>query len=239
MKLGIGSGSTVVYVVERLNERVKKENLHIVCIPTSFQSKKLIIQAKLPLGDPSTHPILDLAIDGTDEADRNLNLIKGGGAAHLQEKIVAFMAKKFIVVADYRKMSDCLGTKWKGVPLEIFPFALDPILITLTNMGGKPEVRLCSSGKAGPIVTDNGNFVIDCDFGGIHNPKELNAKLLQIPGLIETGLFCDMAEMAYFGLQNGEIEKRKKKNEKKKKGDHNTLKREKNLLPFCKTKKKF
>ena len=147
-----GSGSTVIFCVDRLAQRVKQENLSIVaCIPTSFQSKQLIIEAGLPLvsffpglpplhsqaqlahysqqADLNQHPIIDVAFDGADEVDSSLNCIKGGGACQLQEKLVAAAAKKFVVVADYRKDAEVLGTQWKaGVPLEVIPMAYVPIM---------------------------------------------------------------------------------------------------------------
>jgi ribose 5-phosphate isomerase A len=207
MALGIGSGSTVVYVVERLIQRVKEENLKVVtCVPTSFQSKQLIEQGGLPLGTIDQFPELDLAIDGADEVDAHLNCIKGGGACQLQEKIVAACAKTFIVVADYRKNSTVLGEQWKqGVPIEVLPLAYRPVAKKIEKLGGKPVLRMCKGGKAGPIVTDNGNFVIDADFGQIKDPRTLEQHLKQIPGIIETGLFINMAEIAFFGNADGSV----------------------------------
>ncbi|KAJ3042281.1 hypothetical protein HDV00_007648 [Rhizophlyctis rosea] len=202
--IGIGSGSTVIFCVDRLAQRVKEENLQIVaCIPTSFQSKQLIIEAGLPLADLNQHPTIDVAFDGADEVDTSLNCIKGGGACQLQEKLVAAAAKKFVVVADYRKDSEVLGTQWKaGVPLEVIPMAYVPIMGTIKRLGGNPVLRMATR-KAGPVVTDNGNFVVDADFGEIKDPVDLDQKLLSIPGLVETGLFCRMASVAYFGNKHG------------------------------------
>eukprot|EP01116_Phalansterium_solitarium_P011395 TRINITY_DN27055_c0_g1_i1.p2 TRINITY_DN27055_c0_g1~~TRINITY_DN27055_c0_g1_i1.p2 ORF type:complete len:244 (+),score=32.12 TRINITY_DN27055_c0_g1_i1:43-774(+) len=206
MVLGIGSGSTVIYAVERLKERVKSENLNIICIPTSFQALQLITEGGLQLGDLSRNPTLDLAIDGADEIDPRLNLIKGGGGCQTQEKIVAFNSKLFIVIADYRKDSQQLGSTWKkGVPLEVLPISYVPVMKKLErDLGGKPTLRLAVN-KAGPEMSDNGNFLVDVDFGPIPDAAALNVELLQIPGIVETGLFIGMAERAYFGQADGSV----------------------------------
>jgi len=206
MIVGVGSGSTVVFVIERLIHLVQKENLNIICIPTSFQSKQLLTEGKIKIGSLDINPEIDVTIDGADEADRNLNLIKGGGACQLQEKIVAFNSKKFIVVADYRKESSILGSNWKkGVPLEVVPLAYVPVMKKCESLGGKPLLRMAGEKKAGPVVTDNGNFVVDVDFGEIKDPHSLNQKLMAIPGIVETGLFIGMAEKAFFGEKDGSV----------------------------------
>jgi ribose 5-phosphate isomerase A len=131
---------------------------------------------------------------------------KGGGACHFVEKLVASAAKRFVVVADDRKNQKTLGSTWKqGVPLEVTPLAYRLVMLKVSKLGGKPVLRMCSTGKAGPVVTDNGNFVIDADFGLISNPAELNASLLNISGIIETGLFVDMAAKCYFGTSDGKV----------------------------------
>lgn len=206
MKVGVGSGSTVVYVVERLVERAREEKIQLLCVPTSFQATQLIVEGKLTLGDLSRHPVLDVCIDGADEVDKNLQLIKGGGGCQLQEKIVASCAKKLIIVADYRKDSKVLGEKWKrGIPLEVVPMAYVPILLKLEALGCKGTLRMAAN-KAGPVVTDNGNLVIDADFGLIQDPRSLNDNLLRIPGLVETGLFVDMADKVFIGNQDGSVQ---------------------------------
>lgn len=208
MIIGIGSGSTVVYAVERLIQRVQAEGLKVVCIPTSFQSTQLIVEGKLPLGDLSQYPEIDVDIDGADEVDENLNLIKGGGGCHVQEKIVASCSKKLVIVADYRKDSQLLGQQWKkGIPIEVIPFAYVPIMKKIEAMGGKPVLRMAKS-KAGPVVSDNGNFIVDADFGILDNPSEVNQKIKMISGVVETGLFINMAIKAYFGQADGSVTSR-------------------------------
>ncbi|XP_026702897.1 ribose-5-phosphate isomerase [Athene cunicularia] len=209
--LGIGSGSTIVHAVHRLAERVKEENLTIVCIPTSFQARQLILQNGLTLSDLDRHPELDVAIDGADEVDSDLNLIKGGGGCLTQEKIVAGYAKCFIVIADYRKKSKSLGEQWKkGIPIEVIPMAYVPVTRSLTkNFGGTVELRMAVS-KAGPVVTDNGNFILDWKFDKVHEWSEVNTAIKMIPGVVETGLFIDMAEVVYFGMEDGSVSVREK-----------------------------
>uniref|UniRef100_A0A8D0GIK5 Ribose-5-phosphate isomerase n=1 Tax=Sphenodon punctatus TaxID=8508 RepID=A0A8D0GIK5_SPHPU len=180
--LGIGSGSTIVHAVHRLAERVKQENLNIVCIPTSFQARQLILQNGLTLSDLDRHPELDVAIDGADEVDSDLNLIKGGGGCLTQEKIVAGYAKCFIVIADYRKDSRSLGEQWKkGIPIEVIPMAYVPVSRALARrFGGVAELRIAVS-KAGPVVTDNGNFLLDWKFDKVHEWSGVNAAIKMIP----------------------------------------------------------
>ncbi|OBZ87812.1 Ribose-5-phosphate isomerase [Choanephora cucurbitarum] len=206
--VGIGSGSTVVYVVERILQR--PELKRIVYIPTSFQSKILILENGLQLGSIEQHPEIDVTIDGADEVDEELNAIKGGGACQFQEKVVAEAAKKFVIVADFRKKSQKLGTGWtKGVPIEVVPMTYKSVMKHIeTKLSVKPvesKLRMAIN-KAGPVVTDNGNFVIDVHFGVIENPYELLKELKLLTGVYEVGLFCNMADKAYFGEENGSVD---------------------------------
>jgi ribose 5-phosphate isomerase A len=206
MILGIGSGSTVVYAVKAIAEINKNNKLNLKCIPTSFQSHQLIVENGLTLVTLDQYPEIDLDIDGADEIDKSLNLIKGGGGCLVQEKIIASSSKKLVVIADYTKKSEFLGENWKkGVPIEIIPLAYVPIMKRLEKLGGKPVLRMAQA-KAGPVVTDNGNFIIDVDFGKIENPSDLNNKLLQIPGVVDSGFFLGMTSKAYIGLKDGKVE---------------------------------
>ena len=210
MVLGIGSGSTVVYAVKKIAEINKKNSLNLKCIPTSFQSYQLIVENGLNLVSLDQYPEIDLDIDGADEIDENLNLIKGGGGCLVQEKIVASNSKKLIIIADFRKNSKNLGENWKrGIPIEVIPLAYVPIMKKLEKLGGKPVLRMAQA-KAGPLVTDNGNFIIDVDFGVIKNPVELNEKILVIPGIVDTGFFIGMASKVYIGKEDGTIQILKK-----------------------------
>ena len=205
MVLGIGSGSTVVYAVERIAEMKSKEELNLKCIPTSFQSYQLIVEHDLTLVSLDQFPEIDLDIDGADEIDKDLNLIKGGGGCLVQEKILASNSKKFVIVADFRKNSKKLGENWKkGVPVEVIPISYVPLMRKLEKLGGTPILRMAQA-KAGPVVSDNGNFILDVDFGVISNPNELNLKILTIPGVVDTGLFIDLASKAYIGKEDGNV----------------------------------
>ena len=201
MVIGIGSGSTVVYAVQRLGEINKEKSINLKCIPSSFQAYQLIIQNGLELVSLEQFP----EIDGADEIDENLNLIKGGGGCLVQEKIIASNSKELIIIADFRKNSEALGMKWKkGIPVEVIPMSYLPIMNKLEKMGGKPSLRIAKS-KSGPLITDNGNFIIDVDFGEISNPGDLNTNFLKIAGVVDTGLFINMASKAYIGLEDGNV----------------------------------
>ncbi|CAN3374216.1 ribose-5-phosphate isomerase [Diutina rugosa] len=203
--VGVGSGSTVVYVAERLGQNPNKKQF--VCVPTGFQSKNLIIENGLTLGSIEQFPDVDIAFDGADEADKNLNLIKGGGACLFQEKLVAQSAKTFIVVADYRKKSETVGTEWKqGVPIEVVPSAYVSVTKKLYELGAKKvTLRDGMPKKAGPVVTDNNNSILDADFGPIANPAQLHEKIKLLVGVVDTGLFCNMAKKVYFGEEDGQV----------------------------------
>jgi ribose 5-phosphate isomerase A len=193
--VGLGSGSTAAYAIELIGERVRKEKIRILGVPTSHQAFAQAIQCGVPVTTLDEHPRLDLAVDGTDQVDGKLNLIKGRGGALTREKIVAASSKQFIVVADETKLVKKLGTD-QPVPIEVVPFALEPVTLKMREMGGKPVVRE-GKGKVGPVVTDNGNFIVDADFGPIDTPKELESQLRVIPGVVETGLFVGMADIIY------------------------------------------
>ncbi|XP_061188293.1 ribose-5-phosphate isomerase-like [Saccostrea echinata] len=209
-KVGIGSGSTVVYAVQRLAERIQKENLNIICVPTSFQANQLIQEHNLNLGTLETYPKLDVAIDGADETDKNLTCIKGGGGCQTQEKIVASCAKELIIIADDRKDSQVLGTTYKkGIPIEVIPMSYKPVQIKIQELfGGEVMLRMAQQ-KAGPVVTDNGNFVLDWKFSkACDDWDKCNTTIKMIPGVVETGLFINMAKVAYFGTADGKVTKR-------------------------------
>ncbi|KAK1231392.1 ribose-5-phosphate isomerase rki1 [Marasmius sp. AFHP31] len=207
--IGIGSGSTVPYVVERIVSQGAEANKDRVFIPTGFQSKELIVTSGLNLGDVDQYPTIDVTLDGADEVDTQLNCIKGGGACHLREKVIAEAALTFILVADYRKNVERLGTNFKaGVPIEVVPFAYAKVLGNLHNVLGSPKAHLrMAVAKAGPVVTDNGNFVIDAPFDEdtMKDPYTIMAKIKMLTGVVEVGLFCHMATAAYFGNQDGSV----------------------------------
>jgi ribose 5-phosphate isomerase A len=205
MIIGIGSGSTIAYAVQELGKINQAKSLNVKCIPSSFQAYQLIIDNKLDLVSLEQYPAIDLDLDGADEIDKDLNLIKGGGGCLVQEKILASNSKELVIIADFRKKSEVLGTNWKkGVPIEVIPMSYFPLMKKFKKLGGTPILRMAKS-KSGPLITDNSNFIIDVDFGEINNPVELNQKLLHIPGIVDTGLFNGIASKAYIGTQNGEV----------------------------------
>lgn len=204
--VGVGSGSTVVYVAERLGQLRNKDTF--VCIPTGFQSQQLIVDNGLRLGAIDQYPQLDVAFDGADEVDAKMNLIKGGGACLFQEKLVAEALKKFIVVADFRKrLPDLLGVQWRqGVPVEIVPNSFAKVTLDLKKLGAEKVVlRQGGKAKAGPVITDNHNFLLDADFGKIEDPLALAQQIKQLCGVVDLGLFTNITTRAYFGEENGEV----------------------------------
>jgi len=212
MILGIGSGSTVVFAVQAIAAGFKcGDYKNIVCVPTSFQSRNLIMLNGLRLGDVEAYPEIDVAIDGADEVDEALNCIKGGGGCHLQEKVVAFNAKKFVVIADNRKDSKRLGGKWKkGIPVSCIPFSRTSVALAFARMGHKAVLRMATA-KAGPVVTDDGCLIFDVFPKDPVTPDVVRAvdiQLKSVPGVMETGLFCGLASVAYFGNEDGSVSKR-------------------------------
>lgn len=185
MVVGLGTGSTVYFMIERLSVRVSK-GLKVSGIPTSFQTAMRARDAGIPLTTLDDNPIIDIAIDGADEVDPKLRLIKGRGAAHLREKCMAAAAKHFVVVVDDQKVVKKLGAQ---VPVEVLPFAITPVMAELQSLGCDPVIREAVK-KDGPVVTDNGNFIVDCKFQDIKNPEKLEAAIAAIPGVVESGLFC-------------------------------------------------
>ncbi|AKB19921.1 MULTISPECIES: ribose 5-phosphate isomerase A [unclassified Methanosarcina] len=200
MVVGLGTGSTVAYTIKELGRCVQEEGLDILGVVTSYQSEMLAIKAGIPLTTLAQHPELDIAIDGADQIDSELRAIKGGGAAHTREKIVSFSAKRFVVVADESKTSMQLD---KTVPVEVLPFAKELAVRKILELGGKPQLRSAVK-KDGPVITDNGNFVLDVEFGLIKDPEALALQLSAIPGVVEHGIFCNVDEL-YIGNKNGSV----------------------------------
>lgn len=196
--VGLGTGSTTAYAIEYLGERLKKgEITNIVGVPTSFQAEVLAKKYGIPLTTLDAIDRIDVAIDGADEVDPQKNLIKGGGAAHTREKVVDALAAEFIVVVDSGKLVDKLGSTFL-LPVEVIPMAVTPVMRSLAKLGGKPELRMGIK-KAGPVVTDQGNLVIDVKFDRIDNPAELESTINNIPGVLENGLFVGVADIILVG----------------------------------------
>jgi len=198
MVIGIGSGSTSSQAIKLIGEQLASGELYeILGVPTSTQSQIECIKAKIPLTTLDEHPQIDVGIDGADQIDSKLNAIKGGGGALFREKVVAASCKEYILIADNSKLTEVLGLG-QYIPIEVHPFALTPVIKTIEKLGSKVELRL-STGKLGPVVTDNGNYLINADFGQIQDPWWLEQQLHSIPGVIETGLFLGYAHLAYIG----------------------------------------
>lgn len=196
--VGLGTGSTTAYAIQYIGERIQSGELKdIKGIPTSFQAAVLGRKYGIPLTTLDEVDHIDVAIDGADEVDPNKNLIKGGGAAHTQEKVVDTLADEFIVVVDSSKLVDKLGSTFL-LPVEVLPMAMTPVMRAIAKLGGKPELRMGVK-KAGPVITDQGNFVIDVKFDSIDNPAELEKTLNNLPGVLENGLFVGVTDVVLIG----------------------------------------
>ncbi len=194
---GVGTGSTVFFLIEELGRRVREDNLRLTAVPTSFQSRLLCMKLGIPVRDMQDVASLDLAVDGADEVDPKLNLIKGGGAAQAREKIVAAMAKQFVVVVDESKLVGRLGQGF-AIPVEILPSSLALVEKTVAALGGTSALRM-GVAKDGPVITDNGQFVLDVRFPAEVDLHTVDDVLHRTPGVIETGLFLGMAHKVLVG----------------------------------------
>lgn len=208
--VGLGTGSTAEFMIEELGRRVREEQLDIVGIPTSFDASVLARGNGIPTGTLDDVDRVDIALDGADEVDPAMNLIKGRGAAHLREKIVDGMAARFIVIVDESKLVERLGTK-SPVPLEVLPMSVQPVMRAVEALGGEPVLRMAVH-KDGPVITDQGNMVVDARFAVIDDPDEMERKLNNIPGILENGLFVGLATEILIGRISGdgrvEVERR-------------------------------
>lgn len=201
MKVGLGTGSTAYWVIVRIGELVKG-GLNIQAAATSKASERLALEHGITLTPLRDIGKLDLTIDGADELDHHLRLIKGGGGALLREKITAFHSEQLLIVADENKVVSSLGTF--PLPVEIVPFAREWTTIALENLGCSVKLRVGETGDL--YVTDNGNYIADCEFGIINSPEQLQQQLKGIPGVVEHGLFIGMADKAFIGRSNGAVE---------------------------------
>ena len=205
MILGLGSGSTAALMIEALALKIKSGEIKdVVGVTTSFQGEVLATELGIPLKSLSSVSEIDLAIDGADEVDPNFQLIKGGGACHVQEKLVAALAKKFIVVVDSTKLVDKLNLDFK-LPVEVLPSAWKQVQRTLEKIGGVGVLRMAQK-KAGPVVTDQGNLILDFTFNnGINHPELLESQINNVPGVLENGLFINLADEVLVGDVNNSV----------------------------------
>lgn len=198
--IGLGSGSTASYMIEEIGVRIREEKLSIFGIPTSNQTAELATKQGIPLTTLDKHPKLDIAIDGADQVDPKLTLIKGMGGALTREKIVDGAAETLVIIVDEGKMTQQLGID-QVVPVEVIPFATTPVMRKLVKLGGKPSIRL-SNDKRSYFITDNGNSIIDVDFGAIGDAKKLETEVKVISGVVEIGLFVDMTKTVFVGRES-------------------------------------
>lgn len=199
MRIGLGTGSTTAFAIEAVGRRIREEGIDVGGVPTSFAAQRLARQHGVPtltLDDlglaslPSTQAPLDLALDGADEVDPEGRLIKGRGAAHVREKVVASLAARFAVLVDPSKLVDRLGASMP-VPVEVLPMAEPAVSRSLRRLGAEPELRM-GERKDGPVVTDQGLWVIDARFDGIDEPARLGAEMDGLPGVLGHGLFLGL-----------------------------------------------
>ena len=205
MVLGLGSGSTAALMIQGLGAKLAAGELKdIVGVTTSFQGEVLAAELGIPLRSLNAVDRIDLAIDGADEVDAAFQLIKGGGACHVQEKLVACRADRFVVVVDSTKLVDRLNLDFL-LPVEVLPGAWRQVQAQLQAMGGNADLRMATR-KAGPVVTDQGNLVLDVKFnGGIADPVGLERDLNNLPGVLENGLFVNLADEVLVGEINGDV----------------------------------
>lgn len=208
MRVGLGTGSTAAWMVRCLGERVRDEGLKITGVPTSTRTADLARQMGINVVSLEEAKWLDLTIDGADEFDPQLNLIKGGGGALLQEKIVATASDQMIVITDAAKEVAQLGAF--PLPVEVVPFGwqttralIEEMLVSMDVLGRNTSLRLNGSQ---PFVTDEGNYIVDCHLNRIGNPRQLSLVLNQIPGVVENGLFIDICDMVIIGGSDGKVE---------------------------------
>ncbi len=201
MVLGLGTGSTTALALRAISARRKAGELDgIVGIPTSMATNELAQRLDIPLTNLEEYPLVHLTIDGADEVDPQLDLIKGGGGALVREKIVAQASLRVVIVVDDGKLSEVLGTN-HALPVEVVPFGWKPEARFIEAVGGTPKLRMGRGGS--PAVTDNGNFILDCAFGSIGNAPGLEAELRTRAGIVEVGLFIGLATDLVVGGPDG------------------------------------
>jgi len=200
MVVGLGTGSTVKYALEYIGKRIQ-EGLSIKAIPTSIETKRIAQKEQINIVSLLEHPEIDVTIDGADEVDSNLNLIKGGGGALSREKIIAYHSKKVIIIADESKVVKILGIDFP-LPVEVLKFEWESTKKALETFGCEVKIRKIFDD---PFITDNGNYIIDCEFEKINDPEQLEIDINMIPGVVENGLFIGLATEVIVGSKQGII----------------------------------
>jgi ribose 5-phosphate isomerase A len=201
MVVGLGTGSTTAFAVTRIGERLKSGDVkNIVGIPTSIRTESLAAESGIPLCGLDDQPVIDVTIDGADEVDPDLNLIKGGGGALLREKVVAQASRQNIIIVDESKLSNRLGTRW-ALPVEVIPFAAKSEENFLKSLGASVALRIDDKGQ--PYKTDQNNFILDSNFGKMADPNDLAARLNERAGIVEHGLFLGLASDVIVAAKDG------------------------------------
>ncbi len=198
MILGLGTGSTAYYALLKIGQMVKN-GLDIIGIPTSDGTEKIAVEQGIPLSSLSVYSKIDLTIDGADEVDAHLNLIKGGGAALVREKIIANASQRILIVVDESKVSHIIGTSF-ALPVEIVKFGWEATQREVNKICKRSDVR---GGIVNPLITDNGNYILDCHFDGIPKPEFVEQQLNNIPGVVENGIFVKLADQVIIGTSTG------------------------------------
>ena len=198
MVVGLGTGSTVYYALLKIGTMVR-DGLNIIGIPTSSGTEKVAREQGIPLSTLADHPTIELTIDGADEVDAHLNLIKGGGAALVREKIIANASQRIVIIVDESKVSRVLGTSF-ALPVEIVQFGWEATKHVVDKVCGRSELR---GGIQNPLITDNGNYILDCHFDGIAEPEKIELQLNNIPGVVENGIFVNRADKVIIGTSSG------------------------------------
>jgi ribose 5-phosphate isomerase A len=199
--LGLGSGRAATALVRSLSSYLKENNINVKAVPTSLQIKMEAEKGGIPIIEADQIEHIDIVFDGADQIDEEKNMIKGGGGALLREKILINVAKKVIIIADESKFVKKLN---RSVPIEVHTFARNTATKHIQDYGGKPVLRIIERGY--PFVTENGNIILDCDFGEISKPKDLAEKIIQIPGVIEVGIFTRKPDVIYKAKENGKFD---------------------------------
>ncbi|MGI5173306.1 ribose-5-phosphate isomerase RpiA [Treponema sp. OMZ 840] len=216
MKIGLGTGSTAIIAVERLASYIRDGKISgIKAVATSFQTHIACEENGIPVYTLNSKEIagnLDLTVDGADEIDPANNLIKGGGAAHVQEKIVEYNTKRLVIIADESKLVAHLGTKFP-LPVEIIPAARGPVIREMEKLGASCVLRTCA-GKDGPVITDNGNQILDCTWPALAdgsspvNPAKMEDRVNKITGVVENGFFTKNRPLVFIAHSDGSVEER-------------------------------
>jgi len=206
MVVGLGTGSTAVRAIEALGRRTAEEGLRVTGVPTSFFAERAARSLGIRLATLDEVDAVDLAFDGADEVTPGLDLIKGRGAAHSREKVVASVARRFVVLVDETKLVDRLGTRFP-VPVEVMPMAVSPVMRAMERLGGHPVLRI-GERKDGPVVSDQGFWILDVSFEGIDDPAAMDRAIRSVPGVLDHGIFVGLATDVLVGLADGSVEHR-------------------------------